>query len=259
MWLEVANVKTGSVWRAVDKWDWLQGPLTRGEAVNLIVKRLATTARLPHPDRYTGHSLRAGFVTVAAEAGASDREIARQTGHAPGSRALHRYIRHATTRPAPSTVLPSVSTTSPGPSADVVAYQARVGAVADRYSAAVKELLEIYPASLTLPGRRSTTTRLALQRELAAKAAGATTAMAAACADYQTLRYQIPTPANSPLAALRDRAWLRGVCTPQLVLTNINYAIVSSDTALLGDHPDYSTTITTWEHNQAQMNLLAGR
>ena len=73
----------------------LQGPLTRGEAVNLIVKRLATTARLPHPDRYTGHSLRAGFVTVAAEAGASDREIARQTGHAPGSRALHRYIRHA--------------------------------------------------------------------------------------------------------------------------------------------------------------------
>lgn len=61
----------------------------------MVVKRLATTARLPHPDRYTGHSLRAGFVTVAAEAGASDREIARQTRHAPGSRALHRYIRHA--------------------------------------------------------------------------------------------------------------------------------------------------------------------
>ncbi len=40
-------------------------------------------------------------MTVAAEAGASDREIARQTGHAPGSRALHRYIRHA----APDTEL----------------------------------------------------------------------------------------------------------------------------------------------------------
>ena len=36
-----------------------------------------------------------GVVTVAAEAGASDREITLQTGHAPGSRALHRYIRHA--------------------------------------------------------------------------------------------------------------------------------------------------------------------
>ena len=95
VWLEYAKITTGPVWRAVDKWDRLQGPLTRGEAVNMIVKRLATTARLPHPDRYTGHSLRAGFVTVAAEAGASDREIARQTGHAPGSRALHRYIRHA--------------------------------------------------------------------------------------------------------------------------------------------------------------------
>lgn len=93
-WLEAAKITTGPVWRAVDKWDRLQGPLTRGEAVNLIVKRLATAARLPHPD-YTGHSFRAEFVTVAAEAGASDREIARQTSHAPGGRALHRYIRHA--------------------------------------------------------------------------------------------------------------------------------------------------------------------
>lgn len=96
VWLEAANITSGHVWRPVDKWDHLQGPLNRGEAVNLIVKRLATTARLPNPDRYTGHSLRAGFVTVAAEAGATDREIARQTGHAPGSRVLHRYISHAT-------------------------------------------------------------------------------------------------------------------------------------------------------------------
>ena len=44
-WLEHANITTGPVSRAVDKWDRLQGPLARGEAVNM--KRLATTAR-PH-------------------------------------------------------------------------------------------------------------------------------------------------------------------------------------------------------------------
>jgi len=44
---------------------------------------------------YSGHSLRAGFCSTAAANGASERAIARQTGHAAGSTVLRTYIRHA--------------------------------------------------------------------------------------------------------------------------------------------------------------------
>jgi integrase len=41
---------------------------------------------------YGGHSLRAGFATSAAEAGAEERHIANQTGH-KNMTVLRRYIR----------------------------------------------------------------------------------------------------------------------------------------------------------------------
>jgi hypothetical protein len=60
-------------------------------AIAEIIKRRARAARLD-PDRYSGHSLRAGFATSAAAAGASELAIARQTRH--GSMAVLRgYIR----------------------------------------------------------------------------------------------------------------------------------------------------------------------
>jgi integrase len=51
-----------------------------GHAVNDMLKRRAAAAGLD-PDRYGGHSLRAGFVTQAFRAGADSRAIRRQTGH----------------------------------------------------------------------------------------------------------------------------------------------------------------------------------
>ncbi len=44
------------------------------------------------PARYAGHSLRAGFATAAAAAGASERSIMAQTGH-KSLPMLRRYIR----------------------------------------------------------------------------------------------------------------------------------------------------------------------
>jgi integrase len=44
------------------------------------------------PSLYSGHSLRAGFATSAAAAGASEFAIARQTGHRSMA-VLRRYIR----------------------------------------------------------------------------------------------------------------------------------------------------------------------
>ncbi|GAA1074579.1 tyrosine-type recombinase/integrase [Nocardiopsis composta] len=64
-----------------------------GRAVAELVKRYARRAGLD-PDAFGGHSLRAGFATQAALAGAADREIMRQ-GRWTNPRTVHAYIRTA--------------------------------------------------------------------------------------------------------------------------------------------------------------------
>jgi integrase len=44
------------------------------------------------PDEYSGHSLRAGFISAAAEAGAGELTISAHTGHRDMN-VLRRYIR----------------------------------------------------------------------------------------------------------------------------------------------------------------------
>ncbi|HVS41317.1 MAG TPA: tyrosine-type recombinase/integrase [Candidatus Dormibacteraeota bacterium] len=56
-----------------------------------IVQRCARRAGLDWR-RYAGHSLHAGLATTAAAAGASERDIMRQTGHR-GTAMVRRYIR----------------------------------------------------------------------------------------------------------------------------------------------------------------------
>ncbi|MFF2678045.1 site-specific integrase [Arthrobacter koreensis] len=51
-----------------------------GHAVGEVVKRRVAAAGL-NPDLYSGHSLRAGFVTQAFKSGSDSRSIRRQTGH----------------------------------------------------------------------------------------------------------------------------------------------------------------------------------
>ena len=57
----------------------------------LIVKRSVRAAGL-EASKYSGHSLRSGFATAAAIAGASERSIMNQTGH-QSSKMVRRYIR----------------------------------------------------------------------------------------------------------------------------------------------------------------------
>ena len=61
------------------------------KAVARIVKRTTAVAGLD-PDRYAGHSLRAGLATVAATAGVGERAIMAQTGHRSVVM-VRRYIR----------------------------------------------------------------------------------------------------------------------------------------------------------------------
>lgn len=58
----------------------------------IIKKRVAAVGL--DPERYSGHSLRAGLATSAAKAGKTERSIMKQTGHESAAM-LRRYIRIA--------------------------------------------------------------------------------------------------------------------------------------------------------------------
>jgi integrase len=62
-----------------------------GDAVSLVVKERAAAAGID-ASGFSGHSLRAGFATSAAQAGISTMKIRAQTGHASDAM-LARYVR----------------------------------------------------------------------------------------------------------------------------------------------------------------------
>lgn len=91
-WLSASGVTSGPVFRRVRGTVVCDGGLT-GRSVALLVKRAAGTAGLD-PDRFSGHSLRAGFVTAAVAAGAPEAAIMQQTGHRDAD-TMRRYSRPA--------------------------------------------------------------------------------------------------------------------------------------------------------------------
>lgn len=92
-WLESARFVDGAVFRSLDPFQRVQPRRLSDRAVVRIVKRRATAVGLD-PDRYAGHSLRAGLATSAAAGGASERAIMNQTGHR-STTMVRRYIREA--------------------------------------------------------------------------------------------------------------------------------------------------------------------
>jgi integrase len=90
IWLAEAGITSGPVFREVNRHAQVGESLTGG-SIARIVKRAAAAAGL-EVARYSGHSLRAGFVTEAAAHGARERDIMRVTGHR-SERMLRRYIR----------------------------------------------------------------------------------------------------------------------------------------------------------------------
>ncbi len=79
-WIEAADITRGAVFRSIDRWGNLRGKRLSPIDVARIVKRYAKAAGLD-PDRFAGHSLRAGLVTQARKDGAPDHVIMQQTGH----------------------------------------------------------------------------------------------------------------------------------------------------------------------------------
>jgi site-specific recombinase XerD len=90
-WLTEAAITTGPVFRKVTRYDTVTDRPLSPSTVAMIVKRAANLAGIP-PNQLAGHSLRAGHATTAAENGAADRVIMRQTGHR-SVETLEGYIR----------------------------------------------------------------------------------------------------------------------------------------------------------------------
>jgi integrase len=79
VWLEAAGVESGPVFRSVTRHGGI-GERLSTKAVADVVKHYARCAGFD-PAEFAGHSLRAGFVTSAAEKGARAERIMDHTGH----------------------------------------------------------------------------------------------------------------------------------------------------------------------------------
>ncbi len=90
-WLDIAGITEGPMFRPVDRHGNIGAGRLSGEAVSIVIRERVAAAGID-PSGYSGHSLRAGFATSAAQAGVSTLKIRAQTGHASDAM-LARYIR----------------------------------------------------------------------------------------------------------------------------------------------------------------------
>ena len=92
-WLEISNIKSGPVFRRFSKGSVLTDKRLTDQSVVLIIKEHLRLAGIENKN-FSGHSLRSGFATVAADSGADERSIMAMTGHKT-TQMVRRYIREA--------------------------------------------------------------------------------------------------------------------------------------------------------------------
>ena len=92
-WLEISNIKSGPVFRRFSKGSVLTDKRLTDQSVVLLIKEYLRLAGIENKN-FSGHSLRSGFATVAADSGADERSIMAMTGHKT-TQMVRRYIREA--------------------------------------------------------------------------------------------------------------------------------------------------------------------
>ena len=92
-WLEISNIKSGPVFRRFSKGSVLTDKRLTDQSVVLLIKEYLRIAGIENKN-FSGHSLRSGFATVAADSGADERSIMAMTGHKT-TQMVRRYIREA--------------------------------------------------------------------------------------------------------------------------------------------------------------------
>ena len=92
-WLELSKIKTGPIFRRFAKGSYITKNRLTDQTVVLIIKNYLNLAGIDNSN-FSGHSLRSGFATVAAESGADERSIMAMTGHKT-TQMVRRYIKEA--------------------------------------------------------------------------------------------------------------------------------------------------------------------
>ena len=92
-WINLSKIKNGPIFRRFAKGSKLTGNRLTDQSVVLLIKDCLQIAVIENQN-FSGHSLRSGFATVAAESGADERSIMAMTGHKT-TQMVRRYIREA--------------------------------------------------------------------------------------------------------------------------------------------------------------------
>ena len=92
-WIEISKIETGPLFRRFVKGSKLSENRLTDQTVALLIKEYLKLAGIDNKN-YSGHSLRSGFATAAAESGAEERSIMAMTGH-KSTEMVRRYIKEA--------------------------------------------------------------------------------------------------------------------------------------------------------------------
>ncbi len=92
-WIEISKINSGPLFRRFTKGSKLSEKRLTDQTVALLIKEYLNLAGIDSKN-YSGHSLRSGFATSAAESGAEERSIMAMTGH-KSTEMVRRYIKEA--------------------------------------------------------------------------------------------------------------------------------------------------------------------
>ena len=92
-WIEISKITSGSLFRRFSKGSKLLNKRLTDQTVALLIKEYLKIAGIDSKN-YSGHSLRSGFATSAAESGVEERNIMAMTGH-KSTEMVRRYIKEA--------------------------------------------------------------------------------------------------------------------------------------------------------------------
>ena len=92
-WIEISKITSGALFRRISKGSKLSENRLTNQTVALLIKKYLNLIGVDSKN-YSGHSLRSGFATSAAESGAEERSIMTMTGH-KSTEMVRRYINDA--------------------------------------------------------------------------------------------------------------------------------------------------------------------
>jgi len=92
-WLNISKITSGPIFRRFLKGSKLSENRLTDQTVAILIKEYLNLAGI-NSKNYSGHSLRSGFATSAAESGAEERNIMAMTGH-KSTEMVRRYIKEA--------------------------------------------------------------------------------------------------------------------------------------------------------------------